>query len=232
MKNILLSISVSFILIALPAQVESGDLRADDKKSVTPTAEETHAYFAAGCSYYFLPLASVNAQLESMGLKKGFTSAIGLGLDRGYASVTSKLTHAVTGLMSFHYLLPQESGSAGDSIKATLNGYNAQFDLLGANFLKSQTVTFTGGLGWAFGRLKLTENKNGAKTTFLDKYFAPELRVEFNVRLADHFFIGLRYAYRYDVTKKSWSVSGANPTNLAATDMSGTMIGAFIGYGK
>lgn len=232
MKKFLLFISAILILHPVHAQVGDDNAKKDDASAAIPTAAETHKYWAAGASYYFLPLASVNAQLESMGLKNGFTSAIGLGIDRGYSTMTSKLNHAVTGMTSFHYLLPQALNSPGDSLKATLNGYNAQFDLIGANFLKSEIITLTGGIGWAFGRLKLIENNLGAKTTYLNKYFAPELRLEFNVRFAEHFFIGLRYAYRYDLTKKSWSRSGASSQNLPSTDMSGTMVGAFIGYGK
>ncbi len=234
MKKILLYICTIFFLVPLHAQVVPADSKKDDAKSDdVPTAAEKHAYWAAaGAGYYFLPLAPVNAQLGAMGIKTGFTNAIGLGIERGYSVVTSKLSHAITGMMSFHYLLPQHISSSGDSLKASLNGYNAQFDLIGANFLKSETMTLTGGLGWAFGRLKLVENALSAKTTYLNKYFAPELRLEFNVRLAEHFFIGLRYAYRYDITRWRWTKSGSNTMDLPSTDMSGTTVGAFIGYGK
>lgn len=194
-------------------------------------ASETHKYWAAGGAYYFLPLASVNAHLGTLGIKTGFTDAIGLGIERGNSAMTSRLTHAVTGMMSFHYLLPQPIPFR-DSLTVWLNGYNAQFDLIGGNFLKSEKVTLTGGLAWAFGRLKITEKTNNSKTTFLNNYFAPELRLEFNIRLVEHYYVGLRYAYRYDLTKKSWSKSGSNATDLPSTDMSGTMVGAFIGYGK
>ncbi|HET6992809.1 MAG TPA: hypothetical protein VFJ43_15855, partial [Bacteroidia bacterium] len=158
MKKFLLFIGVNFFLVSLHAQASPGDDKSDDKKAVTSTAPEVHAYFAAGGAYYMLSLNEVNDHLSLMGIKTGFQNAIGVGLERGYTTVTSKLTHAVTGMIAFHYLLPQHLSSAGDSIKESLNGYNAQFDFLGANFLKSEKVNLTAGLGWAFGRVKVTEN--------------------------------------------------------------------------
>jgi hypothetical protein len=232
MKKVLLFSCVNLFLVHLHAQVGPGDQKTEDKKSNTPTATETHSYFAAGGAYYFLPLDQVNDHLNVMGIKTGFQNAIGVGLERGYSTVTSKLTHAITGMLAFHYLLPQHVNSPGDSVKATLNGYNAQFDLIGANFLKSEKTTLTAGLGWAFGRLKLTENAGSTKTIFLNKYFAPELRFEFNVRLADHFYIGIRDAYRFDITNPAWLKNGPSGLNINTTKMNGNMVGAFIGYGK
>ncbi|CAN5300828.1 hypothetical protein BH09BAC5_BH09BAC5_00590 [soil metagenome] len=205
----------------------------DTSQTNTPIAQETHSYFGAGVGYYFLPMANVNAHFADLGVSiANTTQMIGVGIDRGYNTVTSKFSHGVTGLMSFHYLLPQKFNGVGDSVKVSFNGYNAQFDLLGANFVKSEIITLTGGLGWAFGRVKVTEETNAGKTVFLNKYFAPEGRFEFNVRFAEHFFIGLRYAYRADITKSRWTKSGVNSPDLPGTNMSGTMIGAFIGYGK
>lgn len=231
MKNIILSCLFLFTIISLHAQVDTGDPKVGEAKPQEAT--ETHSYFAAAGAYYFLPLASLNAHLSTLGINTGFTNAIGLGLDRGWNTSTSKLTHSVTGLMSFHYLLPQQISGRNDSLKVSLNGYNAQFDLLGANFLKSQTLTLTGGLGWAFGRLKTTEDFSGTKTVFLNKYFAAEGRLEFAVRFAEHFHIGARYAYRADLTKTRWTRTGdTSAADLPGTNMSGTMVGAFIGYGK
>ena len=199
----------------------------------TPTAEETHNYFAGSFNYYFLPMASVNAHYTAMGVSMpDQTLMMGVGLDRGWNTITSKLDHAVTGLLSFHYLIPQHFNNANDSIKVSFNGYNAQFDLLGANFVKSEIITLTGGLGWAFGRVKVTEEIGSAKTTYLNKYFAPEGRFEFNVRFLEHFYVGVRYAYRADITKTLWMRSGSSSQDLPTTNMSGTMVGAFIGYGK
>jgi hypothetical protein len=135
-------------------------------------------------------------------------------------------------LLSFHYLIPQHFSNANDSLKVSFNGYNSQFDLLGADVVKSEKITVTGGLGWAFGRIKVTEESAPGKSTFLNKYFAPEGRFECNVRLWEHFYIGLRYAYRADITKTRWTKSGVNTVDLPATNMSGTMLGAFIGYGN
>ena len=222
------------VLVCSFAFLFSVSLFAQEKvEDKTPTATETHYYFAAGFGYYFLPMASVKARYTSVGVNMpDGTMMMGFGVDRGYSTLTSKLTHSVTGLFSFHYLLPERFSDAKDSIKVAFNGYNAQFDLLGANFVKSQIITLTGGLGWAFGRIKVTEETAAGKSTFLNKYFAPEGRFEFNVRLAEHFYIGLRYAYRADITKTRWTRSGSNTQDLPTTNMSGTMIGAFIGYGK
>ena len=198
-----------------------------------PEAQETHSYTAAGFGYYFLPMASVKAHYSDMGVKAtGQTTMMGIGIDRGYNTITSKLDHGITGMLSFHYLLPLKFNSPGDSVKVAFNGYNAQFDLLGANFLKSDKLTLTGTLGWAFGRIKVTEETLAGKATFLNNYFAPEGRFEFNVRMAEHFYIGVRYAYRGDITKTRWTRTGVNTPNLPFTNMSGTMLGAFIGYGK
>lgn len=201
--------------------------------SPTPTAEETHNYTAGSFNYYFLPMASVKARYTNVGVSMpDETQMIGVGIDRGYNTLTNKLNNGVTGLLSFHYLIPQHFRNANDSIKVSFNGYNAQFDLLGANFLKSHTLTLTGGLGWAFGRVKVTEETAAGKTIHLNKYFAPEGRLEFNIRFLDHFYVGVRYAYRADITKTRWVRSGPQTTDLPTTNMSGTMIGAFIGYGK
>ncbi|CAN5912162.1 hypothetical protein BH11BAC7_BH11BAC7_03220 [soil metagenome] len=221
----LLAFSILFLTAAsLSAQEKTG----------TPAAEETHNYTAGSIGYYFLPLASVKAYYAGMGVNMGDgTQMIGVGLDRGYNTLTNKLDNGITGLLSFHYLLPLHFSNTNNTTKIDLNGYNAQFDLLGANFIKSQVITFTGGLGWAFGRVKVTEQTVTGKSTFLNKYFAPEGRVEFNVRFLDHFYVGLRYAYRADITKTRWvRSSGASSTDLPTTNMSGTMVGAFIGYGK
>jgi hypothetical protein len=231
MKKLLLSLSAVFILSAVHAQIDS-DQKKDDNKTTVATAPETHSYFAIGGAYYMLPLTDVNHHLDLMGIKTGFDNAIGVGLERGYTTITSKLSHAVTGMFAFHYLLPQHLSSPGDSVKESLNGYNAQFDLLGANFLKSEKMVLTTSLGWAFGRLKVTENEGANKTIFLNKYFAPEIRFEYNVRLADHFYVGVRDAYRFDLTNPNWSRDGADMLNINQTKMHGNMFGAFIGYGK
>lgn len=225
MKKILaLSFSV-LMSVSVFAQERVGDK--------TPEAEETHSYFAGSFNYYFLPMASVKARYTNAGVSMtDGTMMMGVGIDRGYNTLTNKLDNGITGLLSFHYLIPEHFNSPGDSIKVTFNGYNAQFDLLGANFVKSNTITLTGGLGWAFGRVKVTEETAAGKAVFLNKYFAPEGRFEFNVRFAEHFYVGLRYAYRADITKTRWTRTGANTQDLPGTNMSGTMIGAFIGYGK
>lgn len=198
-----------------------------------PEATETHSYTAAGFGYYFLPMAGVKAHYTDMGVNAaGQTMMMGVGIDRGYNTITNKLDHGITGMLSFHYLLPLNFKSAGDSVKVAFNGYNAQFDLLGANYLQSEIFTLTGTLGWAFGRIKVTEETPAGKSVFLNKYFAPEGRFEFNVRLAEHFYLGVRYAYRADITKTRWTRTGANTKDLPGTNMSGTMLGAFIGYGK
>ncbi|MDQ3110451.1 MAG: hypothetical protein M3R17_11205 [Bacteroidota bacterium] len=211
----------------------SVSLAAQEKVGDTPTAEETHNYFAGSFNYYFLPMASVKARYTALGVDMpDGTMMIGVGLDRGYNTITNKLDNGITGLLSFHYLLPQHFSNANDSIKVSFNGYNAQFDLLGINFVKSEIITVTGGLGWSFGRVKVMEEIGGAKTTFLNKYFAPQGRFEFNVRFLEHFYIGVRYAYRADITKTRWTRTGVNSQDLQGVNMSGTMIGAFIGYGK
>ena len=107
-------------------------------------------------------------------------------------------------MLSFNYLLPQEVTSSNDSVKFKLNGYNFQFDLVSFDFLQSDNIVLTGGLAWAFGRLKMTETLGSNVTTFTNPYFDPQLRLEFHVRLGDHFYIGLRGAYRYDWGKTAW----------------------------
>jgi hypothetical protein len=227
MKKLMFCVAAFLAVLQLAAQEDS------TSGLKTPEAEETHSYWAAGFGYYFLPMANVKAHFNDHGvIANGQTEMIGLGIDRGYNTITSKLSHSITGLLSFHYLLPLNFKSADDSVKVAFNGYNAQFDLLGANFLKSQKFTLTGTLGWAFGRIKVTEETFAGKTIFLNKYFAPEGRFEFNVRMADHFYLGVRYAYRADITKTRWTKTGVNSKDLPGTNMSGTMLGAFIGYGK
>ena len=135
--------------------------------------------------------------------------------------------------LGYHYLLPQEITTGGDSLKMKLNGYNFQFDFLGWNYLNNDGMNFSLGLGWAFGRLKATENSSAGTTTFKNTYFAPELRMEYNVLLGEHFYIGARAAYRFDLTNTSWSREGVTSTpNLPSTQMHGAMVGAFVGFGK
>ncbi len=228
MKTIFILIFSIVVGMTLNAQE-----KVDSKSSKIPTAEESHSYTGAGFGYYYLPFASLDAHFSGLGVNTDAASMMmGFGIDRGHNTLTSKLTHSVTSLMSFHYLLPLEFNSLNDSLKVRFNGYNAQFDLFGINFVKSQMVTFTGGLGWAFGRIKVTEEAATGKSVFLNKYFATEGRIELNVRLIEHFYIGARYAYRADLTKTRWTRTGANAKDLPGVNMSGTMIGAFIGYGN
>lgn len=194
--------------------------------------DHVHSYAGLAGAYYFLPLASVNAQLSSWGFKSGFTNAIGVGIDRGGEARSNRFKLPFVTYVSYHYLLPQEISTSGDSSKMKLNGYNFQFDFLGANYLNSEKVSLTAGIAWAFGRLKATENTSQGTTTFINGYFAPQLRAEFNVRIGDHFYLGARASYRYDVTKTGWKKSGVNNPDLVPTNMSGTMVGAFVGYGK
>jgi hypothetical protein len=195
--------------------------------------ENSHNYTAAAGAYYFLPLGSLNAQLRSYGFTTGFTNAIGVGIDRGGEATSDQFKFPFVTYLAFHYLLPQEISAHNDSLKMKLNGYNFQFDFLAFNYLNSETMSFTAGIAWAFGRLKATENSPAGTTTFLDKYFGPQLRTEFNVCLGEHFYIGARASYRYDLTKTSWSRSGvASVDDLPATQLSGAMVGVFIGYGK
>ena len=205
----------------------------DGTPSSSSDTYNQHSYWGAAGAYYFLPLASLNSQLSSYGFTSGFTAAKGVGIDRGGEASSDKLKLPVVIYLSYHYLLPQEISSHNDSLKMKLNGYNFQFDFMGFNFLNSEQFSFTAGLAWAFGRLKATENSPTGTTTYLDKYFGPQLRTEFNVMLGNHFYIGARASYRADVTKTGWSRSGVttNP-DLVGTRLSGMMAGAFIGFGK
>ena len=233
MKKLLLFSASLLALVSLHAQVDP--VNEDAPKKNTPGALEgmlTHRYLAAGMGYYFLPIASLNAQLSDMGIKTGFANAIGLGLDYGTKTTTAKLERGLTSLFSYHYLLPQDVSTSDQALKFSLNGYNAQFDLVSGSWLNSDKLTLMGGLGWAFGRLKVTEESSTGETVFLNKYFAPEFRMEFNVRLLNHLYVGIRYAYRKDWTTSGWSRSGAYAPMLGGTNMSGSMAGAFIGYGK
>jgi hypothetical protein len=222
MKYILLSFALLFSCSLFAQKVDR------DEKVTVP--DEIHGYRGLAGGYYFLPIASLNEHIMYRGASTGFTNAIGVGYDRGWLYTTPELEgRYLTAFLSFHYLLPQEVKS--DSASFKLNGYNAQFDLLGWNFIGSDQVTITGGLAWAFGRLKMTEDEAGAVTKFTNPYFAPEARLEFNVRLGDHFHVGVRGAYRHDITKTSWKRSGS-ASDLPGTRLSGTMAGAFIGWGK
>jgi hypothetical protein len=192
-------------------------------------------YFCASAGKYYLPLASLNEQLKGMGTTSGFGNANGFGVDWGYKTIynsSSSFSGDVTGILTYNYLMPQKISSAGDSVKFQLNGYNMQLDWASFQWFGNDNITFTGGLAWAFGRLKVTENSAKGTTTYLNKYIGPEFRLEFNVRLADFFYVGLRYAYRDDITKTGWKKSGVDNPDLTGTRMSGTMIGAFIGFGN
>ena len=195
-------------------------------------AQNTYYLAFAGAKYY-LPVASLNSQLKTMGTSTGFADAKALGVDAGYktdGSSSSGFSGKITGLLSFHYLQKQNISSPGDSLKFTLGGYNMQFDWASFEWLGSDNFTLTGGLAWAFGRLKVTENTAQGTTTFFNKYVGPEFRLEMNIRLGGFFYAGVRYAYRYDFSKTGWTRSGINNADLTGTRLSGTMIGFFVGF--
>lgn len=226
-------LSVVAIAFSIQAWSYHGEWTYLGKPKAKVDTENSHSYTGLAGAYYFLPLASVNEQLMSYGFKNGFKNAIGVGIDRGGEASSDQFKLPFVTYMAFHYLLPQDLSAHGDSLKARLNGYNFQFDFLGWNYLNSETMSFTAGIAWAFGRLKVTEKSPVGTTTFLDKYFGPQLRTEFNVMLGDHFYLGARASYRFDLTKTAWSREGvASAEDLAPTQMNGTMVGAFIGYGK
>ncbi len=193
-------------------------------------AQDADSYIVASGGYYFLPIASLNSQLSTMGIKKGFGNATGLGLDYGYQADEDE---TINGFFSYHYLLPQNISTPDNSLKFRLNGYNAQFDLGSYDWVATDNITLTGGIAWSFGRLKATENSPQGTTTFTNKYIAPEYRLEFNVRLGGFFYAGIRYAYRDDISKTGWKRSGVESVpDLTGTRLSGTMLGAFIGFGN
>ena len=206
----------------------------DGQPSSASDMTDRHSYWGAAGAYYFLPLGSLNSQISTYGFSKGFTNATAVGIDHGGEATSDKFKLPFVSYLSFHYLLPQEiTSTLNSSDKMKLNGYNFQFDFLAWNYLKSEQFSFTAGLAWAFGRLKVTENSPAGTTTFLDKYFAPQLRTEFNIMLGNHFYMGIRASYRVDVTKTGWTRSGiASAPDLPGTRLSGGMVGAFIGFGK
>ena len=194
-------------------------------------SSDSHGYNVIGAGYYFLPLASVNSQLGAEGFKSGFNHAIGVGLEGCGTSPIQNMNSTEVLYLSFHYLLPQEITDATGLLKSKLNGYNAQFDIVGFNFVHSDNVILTAGLAWAFGRLKLTETDGSNTTTYINKYFAPQLRAEFSVRLGSSFYMGVRASYRDDITHTGWKKTGALAPDLPGTRLSGTMAGVFIGIG-
>jgi hypothetical protein len=207
--------------------------RAYDGKPVPKVdTENSHNYWGAAGAYYMLNMTNLNSQLKTWGFNTGFGNAMAVGIDRGGEATSDEFKFPFVTYLSYHYLLPQEISSVGDSLKMKLNGYNCQFDFLALNYLNSETASFTAGIAWAFGRLKATENVPGGTTTFINSYFAPQIRTELNFRLGDHFYVGARASYRFDVTKTAWTKSGINSPDLAPTSLSGAMFGAFIGFGK
>ncbi|HEU4717339.1 MAG TPA: hypothetical protein VFU15_05890 [Bacteroidia bacterium] len=222
MKKTLLIFSLALITFqvnTLSALTPQG--KSDDVKSY---------WLGPGFGYYFLPMASVNAQLGGYGVKTGFGNAMGVGLDYSAHVSNDRLPRGGSSLYSFHYLLPQ-TVKAGDSLTFRLGGYAAQFDIFSFDFLSPENMTLVAGLSWAFGQLKVTETTKGGTTTCKNPYFAPEFRTEFSMRLGDHFFFGLRGAYRADISKTGWKESGINNPALTGTKLSGWMTGAFIGFG-
>lgn len=190
------------------------------------------AYIAPAASYYFLPAASLNVQMKSLGTTSGFANPIGLGIDYGGHYSTARHDPGACSLYSLHLLFPQEIRSANDSIRFMMKGYSAQFDFANVDFVESQRVTFTIGLAWAFGRLKVVEETEGGSSSFYNSCFAPQLRTELTCWPAKHFAIGIRAAYRHDISKTGWKQTGAaRPDPLAGTRLSGTTVDFYIGFG-
>src|ERR1041385_7986677 len=107
-------------------------------------AQNTYYLAFAGAKYY-LPIASLNAQLKEMGVSTGFTDANAFGIDAGYktdASGSNGFSGKVTGLLSFHYLQKQNISSPGDSLKFNLAGYNMQFDWASFEWLGSEHYSY------------------------------------------------------------------------------------------
>lgn len=189
-------------------------------------------YFVPAASYHFLPLGSLNVQVKSLGTSSGFSNPIGLGIDYGGHYSSTRYDPGACSLYSFHLLLPQTIKSANDSIRFLMKGYNAQFDFINTDFVKTQRVTFTAGLSWSFGRLKVVEETAGASSSFYNPYFAPQLRTELTIWVSKHFVVGVRAAYRHDISKTGWKQTGApRPDPLAGTRFSGTTAGFYLGYG-
>ena len=187
-------------------------------------------YWGFAGAYYFLPLASVNAQLKDFGYTSGFTNAMAVGLDRGGKVRSDEFIFPFVTYLSLHYLLPQEISTANDSLRMKLNGYNFQFDFLGLDYSNSDHATLTAGIAWAFGRLKATQTGDVGSSVFTNGYFAPQIRMEFNYRFGKYFYVGVRAAYRLDVTKPGWTETGITSPHLVNTKLDGAMMGAFIGF--
>jgi hypothetical protein len=189
-------------------------------------------YWAVSGAYYFLPLASLNAQMETMGFTKGFSSAMSIGLDYGGHFSTTRYNAGTCSLYSFHMLMPQRISSANDSIEFLMKGYAAQFDLLNLDFVETQKITVTIGLAWAFGRVKLVQETRGGSSSFYNSYFGPQLRTEFTGWIGKHLAVGVRAAYRHDWTRTGWKATGmVRSQSPAGTRWSGTSVGAYIGFG-
>jgi hypothetical protein len=220
---------VALLLFSFSANAQKSD-----------TSKTYTYYFAAAGGYYFLPIASLNSQLNAIGIKPGFKNSAAIGFDYGYKSDKGKKA-TVTALFSFHYLPTQYINTVTDSIKFRLNGFNMQLDWLSFNWIKSDNLTLTGGLAWVYGRLRVKQDSR-ITTISTNAYTGPEFRLEFNVRFLGHFYAGVRYAYRDDISKTGWKRTyenyllgnGSYVTGifLGGTRLSGTMIGAFIGFGK
>jgi hypothetical protein len=195
-------------------------------------------YLCASSGYYFIPIASINSQLSKLGqlstpgIKQGFTNPVGVGFDFVHKS-KSRIT--IAGLFSYNYLFPQHMHITNNSWKFTLKGYNLQLDLVSFDWVKSDKITLTGGLACVYGRLMLIQDSR-CETVSTNSYIGPEVRIEFNYRLGDQYYIGVRSAYRYDVSSTDWKISypnflagcGSTGISLGGTHLSGIMIGLCI----
>jgi hypothetical protein len=214
-----------FIFIILPEFAAAKAFpRQDDSLS------KRYKFCGIGVRYYRIPLASVNAFLQSQYNATAFNNvlpAVGLELGVSDLFVISNLRRTLSRL-SLHFYQPQVISTATASFK--LSGAELYADVYSGDFIASNQLNLSLGLAWCFGRFQITQTDITGTTTFSNPYFIPVLQTEGNVILFKRMLIGIRYFYRHDWSKTGWKRKSGNATDLPGTRLSGGSANAFLAW--
>ncbi len=216
---------VIFLFIILPGMLNAKTYSRPDDSSST-----RYRFCGIGIRYYRMPLASVNAFLQSQYNATAFNNvmpAVGLELGLSDHFLVSNLRRTLSRL-SLHFYQPQVISTTTASFK--LSGAEVYVDVYSGDFIASNQFNLSLGLAWCFGRFRLTQTDITGTTTFSNPYFMPVVQTEGNIILFNRLLIGIRYFYRHDWSKTGWKRKSGNAIDLPGTRLSGGSANAFLAW--
>ncbi|MCA6362129.1 MAG: hypothetical protein IM638_03780 [Bacteroidetes bacterium] len=185
-------------------------------------------YYGAGLGYRPLPLAGVNAFLAAQYGAAGFQSAMfSAGFETGAMGMfVVNQWPSTSGAFAFHYYPAQTVRTSSHEFR--LSGYEFFLDGFSCDFLSSEKLVLTAGLGWALGRFRVVQSTQTEESRFVNPYFVPVLRTEFTILLGRYAVLGLRGLYRHDWSKTGWKQKRGNALPFPGTRLSGASATFFV----